>query len=126
MTTEKVSIRLLAWLAVVVLAAGVGGYLIGHHSSARVTVTGPGIADASSGTGTAYVGADEALNTPPSGFAYSLPEDVNWSDSSGGLHQGGRPPCLPLAKAVRVKNIEAVQFAVPGGVTTGTVVWVQC
>jgi hypothetical protein len=124
MTTEKVSIRLLAWLAVVVLAAGVGGYLIGHHGSA--TVTGPGIADESSGTGTAYVGADEALNKVPSGFAYALPEDVTWSDPSGGLHQGGRPSCLPLAKAVRVKDIEAVQFAVPGGVTTGTVVWVQC
>jgi hypothetical protein len=126
MTKGRVSITLLAWLAVVVLAAGVGGYLIGHHHSATITVTGPGIANASSGTGTAYVGADEALDKAPSGFAYSLPEDVNWSDSSGALHQGGRPSCLPLAKAVRVKDIEAVQFAVPGGATTGTVVWVQC
>ena len=126
MTKQKIQMRVIAWVAVTVVI-GVVAYLIGHSGGAStITVTGPGIAEASSGTGTAYVGADEALNKPPSGFAYSLPEDVNWSDSSGGLHQGGRPSCLPLAKAVHVKDIEAVQFAVPGGVTTGTVVWVQC
>jgi hypothetical protein len=126
MMKEKLSIRLLAWVAVVVIAVGVGGYLIGHHGSATVTVIGPGIADAGSGTGTAYIGADEPLKSSPFGFAYSLPPDVIWSDSSGGLHEGARPPCLPLAKGVRVKNIEAVQFAIPRGGVTGTVVWVQC
>jgi hypothetical protein len=51
----------IGWLPVVAVvgAVGVGGYLIGHHGSATVTVTGPGIADAASETGTVYVGADQ-------------------------------------------------------------------
>ena len=127
MTKTRVSPRLAAWIAVTV-AVGVIAYLIGvsHSGSSTVTVVGPGIADASQSGGTAYVGAGEPLNEQPDGFAYSIPPGVEWSDSSGGLHEGGEPPCLPFAKAVRVKNIEAVQFTVPGGATTGTVLWVQC
>jgi hypothetical protein len=117
---------LAAWVAVVI-AVGVVGYLVGEHrSSSTVTVTGPGIADLARGSGTAYVGANEPLNRQPYGFAYSIPSDLSWSDSSGSLHEGGRPSCLPSAKAVHVKDIEAVQFATPDGATTGTVLWVQC
>jgi hypothetical protein len=133
--------RLVAWIAVTV-AIAVVAYLIGHHrGSATVTVVGPGIADLAQGGGTAYIGAHEPLNAQPYGFAYSVPPYVEWSDSSGGLHDGSRPPCLPVAQAVHVKNIEAVQFTVPQGSTTGTVLcqftvpqgsttgtvlWVQC
>ncbi len=127
MTKTRVSPRLVAWIAVTV-AVAVVAYLIGvgRGGSSTVTVIGPGIADASQGGGTAYVGADEPLNKQPYGFAYSIPADVSWSDSSGELHSGNQPPCLPLAKAVHVKNIEAIQFTVPHGLTTGTIVWVQC
>jgi hypothetical protein len=126
MTKQRIPARLVAW-AVVVVAVAVVAYLAGHRgTSSTVTVTGPGIGDLGSGSGTAYVGANEPLNKSPYGFAYSMPGDINWSDANGGLHQGGRPSCLPVAKAVRLKNIEAIQFTIPGGVTTGTVIWVQC
>jgi hypothetical protein len=128
MTKTRVSPTLVAWIALTV-AVAVVAYLIGvgHAGSSTVTVIGPGIADASSGGGgTAYVGAGEPLNKQPYGFAYSIPADVSWSDSSGEEHFGSRPPCLPIAKAVHVKNIEAVQFTVPTGGGSGTVLWVQC
>jgi hypothetical protein len=127
MTTQKVSTRVLAWVAVTV-AVGVVAYLIGigHGGSSTITVIGPGTADASSGGGgTAYVGAGETLNRTW-GFAYSIPSDVEWSDSSGEVHEGSRPPCLPPAKAVSVKNMEALQFTIPSGLGTGIVLWVQC
>ena len=130
MTLQKTRITVLAWIAVTI-AVGVLAYLIGvnHSGSSTVTVTGPGIADSfgDGSGGTAYVGADEPLNKQPYGFAYSIAaKDLTWSDSSGTLHFGGPPPCLPFGKAVRVKDMEAVQVTIPQGTTTGTVVWVQC
>lgn len=126
MTKQRVPVRLLAWIAVTI-ALGVVAFLVGHRgTSSTVTVTGPGIADLGIGAGTAYVGANESLNRQPYGFAYSIPQGISWTDANGSLHDGGRPTCLPPAQGVRVKDIEAVQFSTPGGVTTGTVLWVQC
>ena len=107
------------------VAVAVLAFLLGrqHHSS-TVTAIGPGIADATQGGGTAYVGAGEPLNRQPFGFAYALPQDLPWTDASGGEHFSSHPPCLPIARAVRVQKIEAVRFTDPSG--TGTVLWVQC
>jgi hypothetical protein len=120
-------IRLAAWFAVIV-AVGVVGYLIGHgRRSATVTNTGPGLAISSDGDGTAYfLGAHQPLSEATAGFAYRLPQRVQWTDASGTIHEGSRPSCLPLDRAVRVKDMEAVQFTIPPGVSTGIVVWVRC
>jgi hypothetical protein len=119
MTKTRVSPRLMAWIAVTVGVAVVA-YLIGHHgSSSTTTLTGPGIAIAEQGGGSAYVRPYESSTREPVGTAYPIPGEVSWSDSSGELHSGGWPPCLPVGKTVRVKSIEVVQ-------RTGTVVWVQC
>lgn len=126
MTKTRVSPTLVAWIAVTV-AVGVVAYLIGsQRQSSPIAIVGPGIGLAAQGNGTAYIGAHEPLNKQPVGPAYSLPEYIPWSDSSGEMHEGSHAPCLSPAKAVYLKNIEAVQFTIPHGVTEGTVVWVQC
>jgi hypothetical protein len=126
MAKQKIRIRVIAWVALTA-AVGVVAYLVGHSGgSSTITVTGPGIADLGQSGGTAYVGAGERLNRQPYGFAYSIPTDVSWSDASGSLHDGGRPSCMPVGKAEHIKNIEAVQFTIPDGTTTGTVLWIQC
>jgi len=128
MVLQRSRTTLAAWITVTV-AVAIVAFLIGHRHGSPVSITGPGVADSfGDGTGgTAYVGAGEPLNRQPYGFAYSIAaKSLTWSDSSGGLHEGGAPPCLPFGKAVRVKDMEAVKFKTPDGATTGTVVWIQC
>jgi hypothetical protein len=115
-----------AWVLGTVLVVGVGGFLLGRQGRSDAFVTGPGIAVDTASGGTAYIGADEPLKRAPYGFAYSLPANVTWADTSGEVHDGGRPPCLAYGHGVRVRNMEAVQFPLPGGGYTGTILWVQC
>lgn len=61
------------------------GYLIGIN---RLTVT--------IRTCPATVGTGEATATCAEGWSYAIPvDDVQWTDATGGLHEGGRPDCLP-------------------------------
>jgi len=59
------------------------------------------------------------------GWAYDIPLDVTWFDASGGIHENGRPSCLPpegTTSSVMFGAIEANR----NGVGWRPVVWVDC
>jgi hypothetical protein len=109
----------------IAVAVGVGGYLLGHKRSDQSLVTSAGVALASQGGGTAWLGAGQPVDRA-TGFAYSLPQSVEWTDADGSVHEASHPTCLPYDHPVRVKNMKALEFSTPAGLTTGVVVWVQC
>jgi hypothetical protein len=113
-------------VVVLVVVAGAIGYIIGHGDRGPAFTVGPGIVYAGPTEGTAYLGADERLNRPPTGFAYSFPPGLPWIDANGSMHEGSRPSCVPYYHAVRVNRMEAVVYPIEGGGSMGTVVWVQC
>lgn len=109
-----------------VVAAGAVGYAIGHRNRASIFTVDSGVVDAAPSGGTAYLGANEALNRQPTGFAYEFPANLVWIDATGTIHEGStHPPCVPYYHAVRVKSMEAVMFPIRGGYQ-GTVLWVHC
>jgi hypothetical protein len=116
---------LAACAVVLALVSGLVGWAIGHHSSSEFRVE-PGIVYAGPSEGTAYLGADQAVNRAPKGRAYNFPPGVAWTDVSGWLHVGERPACVPYYHAVHVKRMEAVINSIGGGGSMGTVLWVQC
>ncbi len=115
-----------AWAAVLAVIFAAGGFIVGRNSQSSNVITSPGIADASPGGGTAYIGADQPLNRQPSGFAYTLPSDVTWIDSAGTIHDGSHPSCLPYYHAERVASMDVTMVPLGGGGYTGTVILVRC
>lgn len=87
---------------------------------------GPGIVYATPSEGTAYIGVNEPLKHQPYGVAYKFSPNTTWLDSTGGIHDGSRPSCVPYYHAVRVRRMEAVTYPIDGGTAEGTVVWVKC
>ena len=65
---------------VALVVAGALGYLIGHGNRSSVFKVGAGLVYATPNEGTAYLGANEPLNRQPTGFAYSFPPDITWTD----------------------------------------------
>lgn len=115
-----------AWATVLVLLVGAGGFVAGRNWQTGNVISSPGIADASPGGGTAYIGAHQPLNRQPSGSAYLLPSHVTWIDSTGTMHEGSQPSCLPYYHAERVTSIEVTKVPLGGGAYTGTVILVRC
>ncbi len=109
-----------------VVLVGVGGFVIGRHWQTSNVITSPGIAYSSPGGGTAYLGADQPLDRPPSGFAYLMPADLTWIDSAGTIHDSSHPSCLPYYHADRVPSMEVTKVPLGGGGYTGTVILVTC
>jgi hypothetical protein len=102
-------------LAVVVLIAALGGYLIGTNRSGVVIHTGK-----------AYSTQGQISLTGEDGWSYSAPVDVHWTDASGVLHQGDRPFCLPPVGEVAAPVTFATTQVTVKGMTWRPVVWVSC
>lgn len=111
---------------VALVVAGALGYLLGHGNRSSVFKVGAGLVYATPNEGTAYLGANEPLNRQPTGFAYSFPPDITWTDATGAIHQGGRPSCVPYDHPVHVQSMEAVMYPIETGGSMGTIVWVKC
>lgn len=123
---SRLWISLAVGVLVLMLAAGVTGWAVGHdHSSSSHFKVAPGIAYAAPSGGTAYLGANQPLSGQPTGFAYSVPPVMSWDDANGTINDG-HPACMPYYHAVHVKRMEAVIYPLPDGGSTGSVVWVQC
>jgi hypothetical protein len=102
-------------LAVVALVAGLGGYLIGTNRSG-----------VSIHTGKAHSVQAQISITGDDGWVYGVPLDVNWSDASGGWHEGDRPVCLPPVGDVPAPVTFAATQVTVSGMTWRPVVWVSC
>ena len=96
--------------------AAVGGYLVGTNRS-----------DVSIHTGKAYSQQAQISITGNDGWVYSVSvDDVNWTDSTGSWHQGGRPDCLPPSGELAAPITFAATEVTVSGVTWRPVVWVSC
>ncbi len=97
--TAHVNWRMVALAAgvVAVVAASVGYWLGASRHGAFETV------------GTAH-STEAQIGLEGDDWTYNIPLDVQWTDSSGGWHEGERPACLPASNKV----IEGVRVtAVP-------------
>ena len=107
--------RILA-VVVLVLIAGLAGYVLGTIRSGASIHTGRGY---SAEGAISLIGDDER-------WVYAVPLDVSWTDAQNSRHDGGRPACLP-STGVEVGPITfaATEVSV-GGVKWRQVVWVSC
>lgn len=87
--------------------------------------TGQGNSNVSIHTGTAYAGNNEVTIQGDDGWSYSVPPDVEWTDSAGTWHQGDRPACLPASGGSGRVTFGSTQVTVDG-VTWRPVVWISC
>jgi len=105
---------LLILIATALLAATAGYVAGGGRSSVSVL------------TGNAYSGIGQVSAEAPDGVVYAIPVDwIWWTDSSGSLHENGRPECLPAVGKSGPVKFAAVQWTAQG-MTQRSVVWVLC
>jgi hypothetical protein len=98
------------------LVAGTIGYLVGLNRSNITLRTCP-----------AYVAPTEATASCGDGWSYGIPvNDIEWHDTTGGIHSGGRPSCLPVGP----QQVDRLTFATVDADLNGRhwrpVVWVSC
>lgn len=100
-----------------IAAAGIAGYLVGHHT-AGVTIA----------TGTAYVARDFAT-AKVDGWSYAIPLDISWQGYDGSWHKSGRPECIPeysLGHQVPVRFGWIPVTGPDGTAAWRQAVWVSC
>jgi hypothetical protein len=105
-------------LAAVACLIGAGAFAVGeHHHQPGMTIL----------TGVATVGGDE-LSVPVAGWTYGLQrlEGVNWTDSQGQLHMGGRPACLGDPGTTARIRFGEVPVTLPDGTMIRQIVWIGC
>jgi hypothetical protein len=120
--------RLTAWsiLAGVVVAVGLGAYVLGTLNPAVHVSTG--IAYSNGGSQIVGGGVISAEATVTSdGWAYGMDGGVSeWEDAVGGWHDGGWPTCLSTLGDHQIR-FGWVSVSTPGGaVGLREVVWVEC
>jgi hypothetical protein len=70
--------------------------------------------------------AEGAISVEADGWTYSVPLDgVEWFDSTGAMHDAGRPDCLPVGGTTRAVTFGSVEVTHNGG-GWRAVVWVDC
>jgi hypothetical protein len=101
----------LATTAVIAAALGyVAGRTIPPTFVTHIAVAGP---------------AENAISVEADGWSYNIPLDITWIDSTGVVHESGRPGCLgPDAGNVEISFV-SVDALLPGA-GTRSVVLVDC
>ena len=111
--SRKLVAALVALLVVVAAAFG-AGYQIGGDRALHLTTY----------TADCYAGGDVA-SCQVGDWWYGFRTTVNWTDSTGSLHDQGWPDCLPRLSEVKGVRIAAAVLWV-GGSGISPIVWVDC
>ena len=92
------------------------GYKAGGNGQLQVPIV---VADG-------YVGADQA-SFQVGNVGYGFQSTVEWTDSSGSMHEDGWPDCLPKLQEVKGVRIAAgILYLGDTGNGEARVVWVDC
>lgn len=120
--------RLTTWsiLAVVMVAAALGTYVLGTQNPAVHAATGVAYSNGGNQTVGGGVISAEATVTAD-GWAYGMDGGVSqWEDNGGGWHDGGWPSCLSTIGEHQIR-FGWVSVSTPGGADgLREVVWVEC
>jgi hypothetical protein len=111
----RVDARWASIVVVVAVVAAVVGYVVGTSRSG-----------VSIHTGTAHSVEAQISIVGSDGWVYGVPLDVNWTDTTGGWHEGSRPDCLPPTGATLSPITFAATEVTVRGITWRPVVWVSC
>lgn len=104
----------LLYVAVLILAAGLAGYIAGVRSTGDTL------------HGRASVGGDQA-SVKVGDWTYGFQLDgVQWRDTAGGWHTGTRPQCLGRVGSTVEIDFGYVKARTPGGGAWREVTWVGC
>lgn len=71
--------------------------------------------------------AEGAVSIEADGWTYGLaaPDGVAWTDTSGAVHEGGRPDCLPPEGTTEPVRFATTEVTIDG-TTWRPIVWVDC
>jgi hypothetical protein len=113
---KPIAVAGVAIAVVIAVAAFNVGYKAGGGGQLQVPIL---VADG-------YVGADQA-SFQVGDITYGFQSTVEWTDSSGSMHEDGWPDCLPRLQQVKGLRIAAgIIYLGDTGTGEARVVWVDC